>query len=66
MSRVSSFDAVMFHERDIKDAKDPKEVPAIRSKKQIYINYNLESPLWEQVMAGFGKIFLFHTILIGV
>ena len=52
LPNVSEYDAVMFHERDI---KNPQEIPPKRATKQIYINYNLESPLWEQVMAGFGK-----------
>ena len=59
LSQVSSYDAVVFHERNV----DPKDTPSIRAKKQIYINYNLESPLWERVMVDwFLKIFLLNLL----
>ena len=39
----SKFDAVLFHERNIKTRDLPTE--AERSPEQIYIHYNLEPPI---------------------
>ena len=43
-SEITMFDAVMMYERDV----DETDLPPKRSREQIYVNFNLESPLSEQ------------------
>ena len=46
---TSFFDAVVFHERNL-DLKDlPK--PNSRLQQQMYVHFNLESPIWAQSLS---------------
>lgn len=47
MMDQSQFDAVLFHERNI----NPQDLPNKdgRHPEQIYIHYNLESPIWSNL-----------------
>ena len=52
---MTMFHAVMAYERDI----DKTDLPTKRSKEQVYVNYNLESPLSEQRHVSMdSKIFI--------
>jgi len=52
----SQFDAILFHERNIKT----KDLPSKDQRRpdQIYIHYNLESPIWSSLgISGFESFF---------
>ena len=43
----SQFDGILFHERNIK----PRDLPSKEQRRpdQVYIHYNLESPIWSNL-----------------
>ena len=49
----SQFDAILFHERNIK----PRDLPSKEQRRpdQVYIHYNLESPIWSNLNSSGTK-----------
>ena len=49
----SQFDGILFHERNIK----PRDLPSKEQRRpdQVYIHYNLESPVWSSLNIA-GKL----------
>ena len=43
---VTSFDALVFHERNLR----PKDLPESRHHSQLYVHYNLEAPFWSLII----------------
>jgi len=48
LSDVTSFDALVFHERNLK----PKDLPEARQHSQLYVHYNLEAPFWSLIIGN--------------